>query len=598
MSTTTYPDFYHPPKFVLQEEISPLLFTGREETLRRLWDWAMSIDRMLADSLALMSPRRYGKSALLVRLFNVMFACQDRVAPFYIHLSESDWTKGDFADRYFLTFLKHFCAFFLRDDEVLAAPALTNLHELLSRHSTDWLPRILRSIEAYQQIGEGIEHWDKKMRFAQEAPNDLCAITGKKCLVIFDEFQDLNRRVYRDFPLTRPDENLTGAYRSLALSKVAPMLVAGSMLTMLSRIVFSGALYGRFRPVSLPLLSESESEELMDKLTAVYQVTTTPAVKNYLFALTKGNPYYLTQLVNNPMTRDLSTKENVDAVYREETTSFRTGQLYQMWWLHFEENMDLLNDDQHGKRLLYYILDKTENDGVEQIPQKQIAAALNIPLAKVAELVKKLEAADLLEMAGQSGMAAGLKDTVMLDCLRHRFYADLEDLAGPAAPEVTMQQNVKWLWQEIARINGSLKYFYGVKGEEQIRERMASWQGEWAEGSPFGAAEKIFLPRFDPASFNSINLRQLGLAPGEIDIYAEYTDAQGRRCAWAVEVRRQNRPVTLPEAAKFQQKLETLQPHKNLAALQGWMVSQYGFSKNAAAFLAQKGIYYSVIPRE
>jgi hypothetical protein len=65
-----------------------------------------------------------------------------------------------------------------------------------------------------------------------------------------------------------------------------------------------------------------------------------------------------------------------------------------------------------------------------------------------------------------------------------------------------------------------------------------------------------------------------------------------------VEVRRQDRPVSLPEAAKFQQKLETLQPHKNLAARQGWMVSQYGFSKNAAAFLAQKGIYHSVIPRE
>ena len=216
----------------------------------------------------------------------------------------------------------------------------------------------------------------------------------------------------------------------------------------------------------------------------------------------------------------------------------------------------------------------------------------------MAELVKKLEAADLLQEAPQFGMASGLEDLVMLDCLRHRFYADLEDLAGPAAPEVTLQQNVEWLWQEIERINGSLKYFYGVKDEEQIRERMASWQGEWVDGSPFGAVEKIFLPRFDPASFNSINLRQLGSTPGEIDIYAEYTDAQGRRCAWTVEVRRQDRPVSLPEAAKFQQKLKALQPHKNLAALQGWLVSQYGFSKNASALLAQKGIYHSVIPRE
>jgi hypothetical protein len=107
---------------------------------------------------------------------------------------------------------------------------------------------------------------------------------------------------------------------------------------------------------------------------------------------------------------------------------------------------------------------------------------LNIPLAKVADLVEKLEAADLLQPAPQSGMASGFKDTVMLDCLRYIFYADLQDLAGAATAREAIQKQIEWLWQEIARINGSLKYFYGVKGEEQIREKMLSWQGEWVDG--------------------------------------------------------------------------------------------------------------------
>jgi hypothetical protein len=52
----------------------------------------------------------------------------------------------------------------------------------------------------------------------------------------------------------------------------------------------------------------------------------------------------------------------------------------------------------------------------------------------------------------------------------------------------------------------------------------------------------------------------------------------------------------LPEAAEFHQKLEALQQHKKVASLQGWIVSQHGFSKAAMALLAEKGIYYSVIP--
>jgi len=354
MSTITYPDFYHPPKFVLEEEIDSSLFTGRKEILQRLWDWVLNIDRKLSSSIALMSPRRYGKSVVLARLFNVMYSSQDRVAPFYIRISEESWKKGDFADKYFLTFLKQFCAFFLRDDELLKAAELTGLHESLSRHSADWIPEAIRQIEVYQRIGQSFEYWDKKMHFAQNAPNELCAVTGKKCLVIIDEFQDMNRRLYLDDPKTLLEKIVTGAYRSLAESKIAPMLVAGSMLSMLSRIVFSGALYGRFGGMPLPLMPEAESEELMDKLAAAFEVKMIPATKKYLFALTKGNPYYITYMVDNSFTRDLAQKESPEEVYLKQTT-MSTGRFYGLWRLHFTENMELLNDDQHGKRILYYI---------------------------------------------------------------------------------------------------------------------------------------------------------------------------------------------------------------------------------------------------
>jgi hypothetical protein len=125
-------------------------------------------------------------------------------------------------------------------------------------------------------------------------PNPELGNQPRAPIFLIDEFQDMNRRLHRDPQLTILDKNVTGVYRKLAESKIAPMLVAGSMLSMLYRVVFGGGLLGRFGGMTLPLMSEAESEELMDKLAATYQVKLAPATKQYLFALAKGNPYYIT----------------------------------------------------------------------------------------------------------------------------------------------------------------------------------------------------------------------------------------------------------------------------------------------------------------
>lgn len=171
------------------------------------------------------------------------------------------------------------------------------------------------------------------------------------------------------------------------------------------------------------------------------------------------------------------------------------------------------------------------------------------------------------------------------------FYTELQNLTGRASPSEYFQAQVDWLWQEIAHIKGSVRYLFGVNGKARVREKMASWRGETVDGRYFGSIEKVFLPQFDPDSFGSFNLCDLGLMPAEIDIYAEYVDARGQSGIWAVEVCRQNRPVNLTDAMSFQQKVVALQKYN---PAQGWMVSWYGFNKDAINFLAQNKIYYSI----
>ncbi|MFQ6056713.1 MAG: hypothetical protein ACE5J3_12110, partial [Methanosarcinales archaeon] len=58
---------------VIEEEVEREVFTDREEVLKELWDWALGIPDYRSKSIALISPRRYGKTAILQRLYNELF---------------------------------------------------------------------------------------------------------------------------------------------------------------------------------------------------------------------------------------------------------------------------------------------------------------------------------------------------------------------------------------------------------------------------------------------------------------------------------------------------------------------------------------------
>ncbi|ETR65167.1 MAG: hypothetical protein OMM_14703 [Candidatus Magnetoglobus multicellularis str. Araruama] len=105
----------------LKEKIgNPNLFTGRKEELDSLIKWVDNIKPEFSKSTAILSRRKTGKSALLQRLYNLVFHKNDRVIPFYYQIKEYDQWLIDFSKDFFLNFLYQYIAFKSRKKEYLS----------------------------------------------------------------------------------------------------------------------------------------------------------------------------------------------------------------------------------------------------------------------------------------------------------------------------------------------------------------------------------------------------------------------------------------------------------------------------------------------
>ncbi len=72
----------------LTEKIgNPELFTGRRDELKFFLDWCEGVKGQFSKSTAILSRRKTGKTALLQRLYNILFDRNDpQLIPFYFEV--------------------------------------------------------------------------------------------------------------------------------------------------------------------------------------------------------------------------------------------------------------------------------------------------------------------------------------------------------------------------------------------------------------------------------------------------------------------------------------------------------------------------------
>lgn len=97
----------------LKEEIgNPDLFVGRKKELDFFLDWALKTKKEASQSTAILAQRKKGKTALVQRLFNILYTMNDpQIIPLYLKIEEGNISMLKFSELFYRTLLSQYLGF-------------------------------------------------------------------------------------------------------------------------------------------------------------------------------------------------------------------------------------------------------------------------------------------------------------------------------------------------------------------------------------------------------------------------------------------------------------------------------------------------------
>jgi hypothetical protein len=258
--------------FPIEECMEYEEFTDRVELLRELETWIKNVRYKRSGSTSIISPRRLGKTVLLERLVNtVFFKPEYHVAPIYFSMGLEKITLRAFIMQYAETFFRQYIAYCLQDPDLYKNRSISpkNLVEIETnnedvKNAQKHFQRFLTFFKTnpYDSV---IPHWANVICL----PELVASSSNTYAAIIIDEFQEMKFSVYntsdeklidyqaKGLLTDQAATDLTASYRRLSQSRVAPMLVSGSAVTIIFKTVMGGPLGGRFgfryvKPLSIP----------------------------------------------------------------------------------------------------------------------------------------------------------------------------------------------------------------------------------------------------------------------------------------------------------------------------------------------------------
>ena len=359
------------------------LFVGRKKEFDYFFGtWYEDLEKNFPQNQAIISRRKKGKTAFLQRLFNILWsACLDNqkedvtVVPFYFSVKDSRQTLGAFSTQFFTEFIKCYTSYIRKDRSILEK---TIPFENLDKYIED--DHIRENYEALLQYNKE-QRFNPMWDIVSAMPASVARTKNIKILQIIDEFQNINEYIY-DHHGEKLDR-MSGTYMQVAEMREAPVIVSGSEVHWLLRILSS--LTGRFQVYNLENLPEDEAKEAIERYATFRNTTINEEAKEKIWRLTEGDPLYIKALFLSRFKtqNDYTTEDNIVEVYEREID--KGGEIYWTWMEYMLKTFHTVNKI-NSKRIMLYLFNQGEERNRDQIKKD-----LNLPYTDE-ELEEKLEA--------------------------------------------------------------------------------------------------------------------------------------------------------------------------------------------------------------
>ncbi|MEM7539203.1 MAG: restriction endonuclease, partial [Chloroflexota bacterium] len=423
-------------------------------------------------------------------------------------------------------------------------------------------------------------------------PHDCAAQTGLSIIVMFDEFQRLNQVLYKDEACTERFPRYTNAYATAAESSRAPMLIAGSQVTILTEQALTGAMLGRVSRFYIKRLPMRGAIQLVRKYAQRRKMPISLDMAYLISKLVDGNPFYIWCLFQSHYPqRNLTTEEGIKKTLAFEVED-RVGNINDFWRHHFAQNMESFNRP-HARQMIFYLT----KYGEDEVRVEKLIKDLELPMtvAETNETLRQLVWCDLVRENGNE-FYGGLSDPQLAQMLAIEYSWEIKELTRREAIAEVQEKMTKTASDAkdelIAQLKGELRTWVGRFAEMFIEKLM--WRyftDQTVDGSKyFHTIGDIILTRFERV-YPTMSQPYGATRVYQIDTYAVPTNPND--IPWVVEIKNWQDPVSQPDVEKFWNGARDLADDKGHAQVRCWFYARSGFTGPAKTFMDEKGMLYT-----
>jgi hypothetical protein len=421
---------------------------------------------------------------------------------------------------------------------------------------------------------------DPPAQMAINAPSYVAGLHDLLHAVIVDEFQVLTT-VYD--PIQNVSHDLTDSFQSAVDTRVAPMLLSGSAVSLLVHRALTGLLQGRFHYCYIGALAREHSYDLVFRIGQQEGVPVNEALAEAIWQVTGGYPYSIHSLLisRSPARQRFPALDALEEVVTFELTN-KHGILWQHYREEYEKYTHELNEGVTTRKVMLWATKYPD----ETIDVEQVAKAIGVDEKEVRNSLEKLRWIDVVEKSGLLSYK-GPTDPMLRRFIEYQHYTEIEKL-GP-------EKVFKDWHEEIRQIRGHLSRALGEIGELYARMVMASFDGRTLDGAIyFHTPAPVLLPKFYRIERRG-GLVQAGDAI-EIDVLAEWrvqalpTPTFG---IWLVEAKYTKEPIDATAVRHFLAQCEQVKAQGRYVEIIRWFFAKAGFTQPAQELLQAAGVLYS-----
>ncbi|MGE5342234.1 MAG: hypothetical protein ACM3SY_12225 [Candidatus Omnitrophota bacterium] len=581
-------------EYALKERIgNPELFVGRKEELAFLLNWIDDIKQEKSKSTALLARRKMGKTAIMERLFNIVFDQNNGVIPFYYEIKEFKMWLGDFCVDFFLTFVYQYLAFKTRKIEYLKPTDKNNfekIKKITSQEGFSDLTDLVESVEYSYTHGNVDILWNT----VREAPKTIADRSNEFIVQMIDEFQFLNSMIYWDKGKSKDQLafNMAGGYLSTAESKIAPLLVSGSWVGWLMNMLIM-MLPARFKFRYIENMPEDEAIEMVFKYSMFFDVPVTDETAYIISHLTEGSPFYISAILRSDCpNKDLTGEDGLTRTLEFETLNDR-GEIKSTWMEYVASAFSRVND-KNAKNIVLYLCKHRDRE----ITRKELLEKLPLDMtdAELENRLKALVKADIIRQGTTNFDYRGIQDNIFDKVFRGVYQKEIDNFE-PGQIKEEYQDAYQNLKKQYYQLQGKFNYHKGYYAEYAIVDQLIF----------HGLERNAFLKSITqnlPVDFNFCEYERVWKYSAAVE-YAKGMSADilaraklsGDYSIVGEIKNRDTKTFSMDEAIAFVEKVHRIKEKENLNPVIGFVFSRKGFTREAEAYLSERGVAMSMDER-